>query len=1326
MADPTRFVPIVVKLDSSQLKGFKKEVESTQAAINQSTSQTAKHWKQMTADEVRDWTASRKQIKQATGIATADEVAAWERANKKIVENEIKKNAEISALKRKSMVDANKGMDSLAKDFLKSTETAGAKGIKAAAKDAAELEQAATRAGKALASDLGVPMGTLTTSAGELAAALGPVGIGLAAIIAISIAELAIAAKLAEEIYGLTKKWSEYGAGLYKSHEATGIAVKDLALLKYNADVYGVSNEKVMRGVTMFSKQLYAAEGGSKQAIASLKAMGISQDDLNEANGRTLPLLYKLADKLHENEGGYRKTALASKELGRAGGPELAAFLGQGSAALKEQEAEMNRYGFAMDEEGAAKAKHFQEELVRLEKEIEGFGILIGGAASEDVLNFVEGLRQLGEYVRIAAGSESWEDLKRQIMNLTLVLAPAVFLALKLAGAIADLGKSQRVDTYETYDAGGLKSINLDGINRVAKKHATDLDKQILEETASKLVNAQNKRRAGAEGQDSIIEGLTNVIRSRTDIAPTGETTIPPAEAASKSKDDGYNKLLTSQRNLFFSNEDLKLAKAKATIETQMSLNKEMLAEHSISYKEYAKQEQILAFRLATAEKKRIDDDIEETKKHKSQIYEKEKETAYEFAARQNEDQKKMNELLAKREKIDQDFAKTQAELRKGQAEANKQWEDFTENQAIALAGLSGEDEKFAQARKKNQKAYQDGIDKWQAEANGRAKRMATDPNSVVVGGVTIDSLNEILARSNMLVDVEQLSAHVARAKLATTEREKVINQEVSVGILSQLQGRDAILALQREQKPLLENELAGLEKAAAAQGKFVAPETVARIKELHLELNAMGVDLQKMQEEGALKHMFDFDANHVNDSLRAFLASQANLQQTMEGLRTNAAKSVFSMFDEQIDKMNKGLGKAGSFLGEFEKQLIHMALAKVFAKAFGLDGSGTSGGGQSGGIPGAIMNMVGGGSGVASAAGAGSPFVGGSSRGSGGSVGNIINQAMGALPAGAKGGKAGGIMGMLSSGSGLLKGLFGGGAKAASGLGSGAASALTSGAKAASGLGSGAASALTSGAGAASSGAASAAGLGGMAAMFSNPFTAALAIAPIALPFIMKLFGGGVEKAIRSEVQKDYGVDIKDSKMLQQIKSIGDSTFGNQLNSHIPQLVAMDQVKQLVTSYATYADPNFFNTKLGQTAHLTDMSAGANQFIRRANGGPVWSGVPTLVGERRAEFIQPNIGGMVHKDANQALDSLSDRLASRMEKRGGGQSNAGMNHVVAGLSSTIMALSEQVQRLTAMSPGSVLGMGAQQNPQAISGGLLEGLRGNFGHRRELNGLTGA
>src|SRR5207253_1887009 len=103
------------------------------------------------------------------------------------------------------------------------------------------------------------------------------------------------------------------------------------------------------------------------------------------------------------------------------------------------------------------------------------------------------------------------------------------------------------------------------------------------------------------------------------------------------------------------------------------------------------------------------------------------------------------------------------------------------------------------------------------------------------------------------------------------------------------------------------------------------------------------------------------------------------------------------------------------------------------------------------------------------------------------------------------------------------------------------------------------------------------------------------------------------------------------------------------QLNSHIPQLVAMDQVKQLVTSYATYADPNFFNTKLGQTAHLTDMSAGANQFIRRANGGPVWSGVPTLVGERRAEFIQPNIGGMV-----------------------------------------------------------------------------EGLLGNFGHRRELNGLTGA
>ena len=53
----------------------------------------------------------------------------------------------------------------------------------------------------------------------------------------------------------------------------------------------------------------------------------------------------------------------------------------QGSEAMKANEEEMKRYGFAMDEEGVAKAEQFEKEVARLHKLIEGFGLMLGQQA---------------------------------------------------------------------------------------------------------------------------------------------------------------------------------------------------------------------------------------------------------------------------------------------------------------------------------------------------------------------------------------------------------------------------------------------------------------------------------------------------------------------------------------------------------------------------------------------------------------------------------------------------------------------------------------------------------------------------------------------------------------------------------------------------------------------------------------------------------------------------------------------------------------------------------------------------------------------------------
>jgi len=525
------------------------------------------------------------------------------------------------------------------------------------------------------------------------------------------------------------------------------------------------------------------------------------------------------------------------------------------------------------------------------------------------------------------------------------------------------------------------------------------------------------------------------------------------------------------------------------------------------------------------------------------------------------------------------------------------------------------------------------------------------------------------------------------------------------------------------------------------------------RIREAYLQtiLDIQTADekatIKLIQNQVKIEYQFDVSKEHLNDGVVEFLANTKSLQQTLQDVRTNAAKSIFSVMDAQIDKLMNKMPKALGFLKEFAgtalKDFAHLAEAQLFEKLFGLKSpqsankqlssatvtntSATNANtlainsltvalrehayavgasSASDGTANLTANELTSGAANNSTNTGGALHEAGQIMKAGEQVGSVakdvINTANKAKDIGDIAGKAAGIFNKIP-GLGKIGGFLD-----KIGLGGGGA---------------------------------------GSAAMFSNPFTAALAIAPIALPFVMKLFGGGIEKDIRNAVKNTYKVDIKDNKVIEQIKQIGDQTFGKELKSHIPQLVAMDQVKQIVTKYGTFDDPNFFNTPLGKTAHLTDMSAAANQFqthsdafVHRASGGPFSANQLMLVGEQGPELVRFNQPGVVHTNSSvadmtrNALSKARSTFAqsnqnesSQTNQQSSSQGTVSQLHVMVGaMSEAIQGLMGQVARLTAVSPGHVLQMGAQQNPGAISGGLLDGLRSNFDHRRELNLLTGS
>jgi len=217
--------------------------------------------------------------------------------------------------------------------------------------------------------------------------------------------------------------------------------------------------------------------------------------------------------------------------------------------------------------------------------------------------------------------------------------------------------------------------------------------------------------------------------------------------------------------------------------------------------------------------------------------------------------------------------------------------------------------------------------------------------------------------------------------------------------------------------------------------------------------------------------------------------------------------------------------------------------------------------------------------------------------------------------------------------------------------------------------LGGGISIGVSGGASAAGGGAAAAGGagslLGGLAPLLTNPITGIVAGAAIAGFFLYKKFSNRDLKSLRKLINQQYGVDIKDNNILKQIREIGKKTFGKQYNSRLSEVVALPEVKDIVTQYQ---EENGLegNGKLQSKATLSNPYSAPNYFTR---GG--------------SEF-QPSI---------------------RPDAAGGGGTAPGGSSG-GGLSGVIARLNETVSKLTSMPPGALVREGLPSNNDLIADGV--------------------
>lgn len=209
--------------------------------------------------------------------------------------------------------------------------------------------------------------GSFTASFGGMIPVAGAVVSGIAAI-------GTAAAAVGVTLFNITKTSAEYGSTIYDASTKTGLGAETISALDLAAKQSGASLEQITSGIGKFAKTVGAAADGSAEAARSLKQLGVDpQAALNDLDG-TLAKVFK---RIGDAKPGVDRITMAQKAFGKSGA-DLLPMMEQVGFNLDEFREKAKALGVTIDDEAAAKADEFGDQMDLLNAQLAGVGRTIG------------------------------------------------------------------------------------------------------------------------------------------------------------------------------------------------------------------------------------------------------------------------------------------------------------------------------------------------------------------------------------------------------------------------------------------------------------------------------------------------------------------------------------------------------------------------------------------------------------------------------------------------------------------------------------------------------------------------------------------------------------------------------------------------------------------------------------------------------------------------------------------------------------------------------------------------------------------------------------
>ncbi len=193
--------------------------------------------------------------------------------------------------------------------------------------------------------------------------------------------------EVAKGLFHLGEQFSKLGEQISLGAQSTGLAVEEFQKLAYAAKLNNVEQDEMQHGLTILSKQLYAARTGSKEAAEAFQKAGFTKEQVFGFRTSS-DALKALSDRFSVIQDPIKKTALAQELLGR-GSQRMVGLLSKGSGEINRLGKEAEKFGVILNAGQVENLERLENTLQKLWAVLKSLGALVAATIAPAIIYLV-------------------------------------------------------------------------------------------------------------------------------------------------------------------------------------------------------------------------------------------------------------------------------------------------------------------------------------------------------------------------------------------------------------------------------------------------------------------------------------------------------------------------------------------------------------------------------------------------------------------------------------------------------------------------------------------------------------------------------------------------------------------------------------------------------------------------------------------------------------------------------------------------------------------------------------------------------------------------